>query len=162
MAQTFVAPANVTIEATALPGSQLAKVAFYSTSVTPRGDSVCQSLNELDAAWNSTSSGGQGTPTRIGETTAAPQRLIWNVTTPGVYDVRAVATYRSGLQQISPPTVIVVNSDVDHESDNWQGWRPSYPTQQIRVDPNLMPAPTPTQHIKSAARLILRRPPVHS
>src|SRR6185503_8665320 len=48
---------------------------------------------------------------KIGETHAAPYGVQWTIKELGTFIVRAVATYTSGEQQVSPPVVIIVTTE---------------------------------------------------
>src|ERR1044072_4579431 len=144
MAQTFVAPAEIKIVATAQPARQLTRIADYYAPVGLLGKSFCRSLNDLGPTLNPSEASGDPALVKIGESTAAPHTLVWTTAAPGIYNVTAVGTFRSGLQQMSPPVVIVVNKADTYEGEAWRGWQPPYLKNQIgELDPRLMPAPTP-------------------
>ena len=132
MAQTFTAPATVRFRATANPDNNLKTIEFY---LAPDGRSVCQSLTTPNTSVHQ----------KIGEVTSAPYEFVWHNVARGIYNVMAVATYETGEQQISDPTVIIVNAAQDHESTDWKGWKPSYDLKKHpQQDASLMPLPTPT------------------
>lgn len=139
MGQTFTAPANVTLKAVVRPfGHDLQKVEFYRA---PQGKSVCRSLskgNETDGL------------TKIGETLSAPYEYVWGNLDEGIYNLMAVATYEEGEQQFSQPVVIVVNMADNYEGNEWKGFRPPYPPEQLPAqDASLLPSPTPTPALDS-------------
>ncbi len=145
MAETFIAPANVTLKAQARPARQLTGIEFYYMPVGIRGNSFCRSLSEPNATLNTLLGASDPAWIKIGETAAASQSLTWNLADAGTFAVIAVATYRSHLKQISPPVVIVTNPVEDYDGPKWKGWRPFYPVDQIaELDARLMPSPTPT------------------
>src|SRR5919205_948378 len=88
MAETFTAPAVVTLTASASDPRELKTIEFYKSP----GETFCQSLS---------------TPVKlpkelkIGETHVTPYDVKWNIHEPGTFIVRAVATYTSGEQQVS-------------------------------------------------------------
>jgi hypothetical protein len=98
MAETFTAPAVVTLTASASDPRELKTIEFYKSP----GETFCQSLS---------------TPVKlpkelkIGETHVTPYDVKWNIHEPGTFIVRAVATYTSGEQQVSPPVVIIVKTE---------------------------------------------------
>src|SRR6185503_818840 len=98
MAETFTAPATVSLRASANHARELKTIEFYKSP----GDTFCQSLS---------------TPVsfpkelKIGETHAAPYGVQWTIKELGTFIVRAVATYTSGEQQVSPPVVIIVTTE---------------------------------------------------
>lgn len=133
MAETFTAPATVKLAAAANPKNGLEVIEFYQH---PEGHSFCQSLTTPEASPNRT---------KLGEARSAPYQFEWPHVDRGVFTIVAVASYKTGEQQISPPVVIVVNSAEDLEGPNWTGWRPPYSVeQQPEQVPSLMPSPTPT------------------
>lgn len=149
MAETFTAPATVKLAAAANPKRGLEVIEFY---LYPGGHSFCQSLTTPDTSPNRT---------RIGEARSAPYQFEWPNVDRGVFTIVAVASYKTGEQQISPPVVIVVNSAQDYEGPTWTGWRPPYSVeQQPEQDLSLMPSPTPTPTLDLCPTLTVSTLPV--
>ncbi len=149
MAETFTAPATVKLAAAANPQRGLQVIEFYQY---PEGHSFCQSLTTPEASPNRT---------KIGEARSAPYQFEWPNVDRGVFTIVAVASYKTGEQQISPPVVIVVNSAQDLEGPNWTGWRPPYSVeQQPEQVASLMPTPTPTPTLDLCPTITVNRLPI--
>ena len=96
MAETFLAPANVVLKASANHERELKGIEFYRSPET----TVCQSLTKLMRLPEEF---------KIGGAVSAPYEVRWTIPEPGTFTIMAVATYAGGEQQISPPVVIIVN-----------------------------------------------------
>lgn len=143
MADTFTAPANVTLSALAYPHNRVRQIAFYHQKIRAAGESICRSLTKLPQLVTALTERNE--LGKLSEVNKTPYEYSWTVVDPGIYRVLAVATFDSGLQQMSASGVIVVNAPDTNEGRDWIGWRPHYPAQQTaQQDPALMPSPTPT------------------
>jgi hypothetical protein len=109
MAETFVAPATVTLKASADHERELETIEFYKG---PTG-TVCESLSP---------SVKFPKELKIGEVRTTPYSVQWNVRDPGIFIIRAVATYKGGEQQVSDPVVIVVKGETTPLQLQVQPW----------------------------------------
>ncbi|HEX8072763.1 MAG TPA: hypothetical protein VF546_22640 [Pyrinomonadaceae bacterium] len=137
MVATYTAPAAVALKAEARPAAGLSLLEFYyEPTGAYSGASRCRSLSKLDVPRPLTLIGGLNGP---------PYELTWRPQEPGAYSLTAVATYETGVRQMSPPVVVVVNPADDYAGVEWRGWRPPYRA-EIRPgqDLALLPSPTPT------------------
>ncbi|HKO43138.1 MAG TPA: Ig-like domain-containing protein [Pyrinomonadaceae bacterium] len=143
MAQTYVAPATVNLSATANYRSDLKSIEFYSG---PFGLSVCRSLSNPEPFG-----------TKIGEAISPPYNFTWNGVEPGNYNIIAVANYHTGEQQLSEPTVIVVNKTATYDGPEWTGWQPPYPDEmRAGQELALIPSPTPTPLLSECPVITVR------
>jgi hypothetical protein len=97
MAETYTAPATVSLSASANYTDELKLIEFYRSAAETFCESLSTRVNfpkEL----------------KIGEARAAPYDVQWNIQESGTVIIRAVATYMSGEQQVSPPVVIIINT----------------------------------------------------
>ena len=143
MAQTYVAPATVNLSAVANYRSDLKSIEFYSG---PFGLSVCRSLTNPEPFG-----------TKIGEAISPPYNFTWNGVEPGNYNLIAVANYHTGEQQLSEPTVIVVNKTATYDGPEWTGWQPPY-LDEARAGQELAltPSPTPTPLLSECPVITVR------
>lgn len=95
MAETFVAPANIVLKASANHEPELKGIEFYRSPEA----TVCRSLTKLMRLPEEL---------KLGEALSAPYELRWNTPQPGTHTIMAVATYAGGEQQVSSPVVIIV------------------------------------------------------
>ena len=147
MAQTFTAPANVTLTAAASRERELTGIEYYQSPE----ETVCQSLTNP-----------QPLPAelKLGEAHAKPYEVVWNIPKAGYFTVVAVATYEGGEKQISAPVVIAVDPAEPDDGPGWRGWEPAYPKdQQFQQDASLMAAPTPTPNPESCPRVVVNKLP---
>ena len=98
MAETFAAPATVTLKASADHTRELKSIEFYRSP----GETFCQSLAAPVSLPKEL---------KIGEAHAAPYEAQWHIRESGTIIIRAVATYTSGEQQVSPPVVIIAKAE---------------------------------------------------
>ena len=105
MAQTFVAPASVTLKAAANHRRELKGIEFYRSFRS----TLCQSLS-IPAIFPK--------ELKIGEAFSPPYETQWDIREPGTFTIRAVATYKGGEQQISSPVVIIANPRQSGEQDS--------------------------------------------
>ena len=146
MAQTFTAPAKVTLTASANREAELTGIEYYKS---PDEETVCQSL---------TTPAPFPANRKIGEAHTKPYEVVWNIPQADTFTVVAVATYESGEKQISAPVVIVVDPAESYDGPQWRGWRPAYPNdQQPQQDTSLMAAPTPTPNPESCPKVVVNK-----
>ena len=98
MAETFTTPATVNLSASANYTHELKSIEFYRSS----GSTFCESLSTRV---------NLPKELKVGESRAAPYDVQWNIQEPGTVIIRAVATYTSGEQQVSPPVVIIIKTE---------------------------------------------------